>query len=213
MNTDLDEEIKKLSKILIAEKKEADLAVRGEKFGLILRLLGSGTVLTLAILAPASARTLSKIDFWKKYSDWDEWKVFNNNYLKFTLKKLEKQKLVEIKINGDKGIVVLTENGKKKVLENAVSEMTINKPAHWDHKWRIVLYDINYDKKGLRNHFQKILKNAGFYQLQESVYIHAYPCEREIEFMRNFLGLAGEVRLVIAETIENDHQFRDYFAV
>lgn len=200
-------DIKTLCEILLKEKENFILTERGVKMDFVLKLLGAGTMLSLLV----QGTTRMTRSFHLLSEDKNEWKVFNDQYLSNIIKYLEKKKLVEIRIKGSKGVVVLTENGKEKILEMAVDEMVISKPARWDGKWRIVLYDINFDRKGLRDRFQKILKNAGFYQMQESVYVHAYPCEKEIEFMRNYLGLAGEVQLIIASSIENDKQYKDYF--
>ena len=114
---------------------------------------------------------------------------------------------------GDYQTVKITEKGKTKVLQFAIESVKIDPPSKWDHKWWLVFYDIKSSKKSIRDRFQRILRSAGFYPLQESVYIHAYPCETQVEFLRSFLGINGEVRLILAERIENDEQFRKYFGV
>lgn len=203
--------LEKLAKILFEEQEKAGLNWHGEKLRRILLLLAGGAALATVITMPGTALLFK--DFFKDDSDWQEWKKFNQGYLRKTLKKLEKQKLIEIEENGNKAVVRLTENGRKKVLEANLGRLKIEKPARWDGKWRLIFYDILDGKRETRDKFRKILKSMDFYPLQESVYLHAFPCDQEVEFLRHYLGISGEVRLVLAEKIENDRLFRDFFGV
>lgn len=212
IDQDMDEDqIKKIATILLQERKQKSLDERNEKLKQILLLLAGGTALLTVLVAPQMA-VLFK-DFVKSDSSWKEWKMFNTTYLRRTLRKLEKQKLIEISEENGVGKVVLTENGRKKTLEMSVENMFIRKPGRWDGKWRMVFYDVTREQNRTRDKFRSYLKAGGFYCWQKSVYIHAYPCEKEIEFLRSYLGISSDVRLVIAEEIENDQQFRDYFGV
>ena len=119
------------------------------------------------------------------------------------------------RVNSESGSrIELTEKGKRLAEQLAqTEELRPKKQKKWDRKWRLVFYDIFDQKKITRDRFRRILKGAGFYPLQKSVYLHAYPCEPEIDFLKNFLGIGAEVRIVIAEKIENDDKFRDYFGL
>jgi DNA-binding transcriptional regulator PaaX len=99
------------------------------------------------------------------------------------------------------------------VLKFALESLRISKPDRWDGKWRMVFYDVADLQKGTRERLRGYLRAAGFYPLQKSVYLHAYPCEREIEFLKYYLGISSGVRVVIADKIENDAEFRAYFGV
>lgn len=202
---------KQLITTLQAEKTSEDLAERGEKLQRILLLLAGGTALATCLIAPGTARLFR--GFFRDDSDWREWKMFNEKYLSNTIRKLEKQKVIEIETEGKIGRVKLTEKGRSKVLEMGLESLTISKPARWDGKWRFVFYDVLDRQDTQRKRLRDYLKAGGFYQFQESVYLHAYPCEKEVEFLRQFLGLGGQVRLVTADRIENDQQFRDFFGV
>lgn len=204
-------ELETLAKILLEEQKQADLNWRGEKLRRILLLLAGGVGLAVVFAMPGTARLFKY--FVEDDSDWKEWKKFNLGYLRRTLKKLEKQKIIEIEERGGKAIVKLTENGRKKVLEANLDRLKIDKPPRWDGKWRLIFYDVLDGKKETRDKFRKILRSLNFYPLQESVYLHAFPCDKEVEFLRHYLGIAGEARLVLAEKIENDQLFRDYFGI
>jgi DNA-binding transcriptional regulator PaaX len=114
---------------------------------------------------------------------------------------------------GDEGVVRLTEAGRTKVLKFSLESLRISRPERWDGRWTLVFYDVVHGKKEVRDRLRRYLLAAGFYPLQESVYLHAYPCAREVDFLRHFLGVAGEVRIIFADKIEDDQVFRDYFGV
>lgn len=204
-------DLESLAKILLNEQEQAGLNWRGEKLRRILLLLAGGVSLTMVLAMPGTALLFK--GFAKDDENWKEWKKFNSGYLNRTLKKLEKQKLIEVEEKDNRATVILTEAGQKKVLEANLDHLKIDKPPHWDHKWRLIFYDILDGKRETRDKFRKILKSLGFYQLQESVYLHAFPCDKEVEFLRHYLGISGEVRSVLVEEIENDQLFRDYFGI
>jgi hypothetical protein len=197
--------------LLLAQKTEAGEEERNEKIKRVLLLLAGGVTLATVLVMPGTVRLFK--DFFKPKSDWDEWKMFNESYLRRTIRRLQQQKVVTVEDHGDYGEVKLTENGQKRVLRMGLESLKISKPGRWDGKWRMVFYDVFDGKKSVRERFRGYLRGAGFYPLQKSVYLHAYPCEREIEFLKHFLGISGEVRVVIAEKIENDQEFRNYFGV
>lgn len=201
----------KLAELLLKERRESKISDRNEKIKQVLLLLAKGTALASTIALPGTGRLFK--DVFRDQSEWDEWKMFNINYLRRTIRRLEKEKVVEIVQNNDVGIVKITDKGKQKILQFGIENVTISKPEKWDGKWRLVLYDIFSKKKSVRDRLQKYLKSGGFYPLQESVYLHAYPCEKEVEFLRYYLGLEGEVRLILTDSIENDEQFRSFYGV
>lgn len=204
-------ELETLARVLLEEQAQAGLNWRGEKLQRILLLLASGVGITMVLAMPGTALLFK--DFIKTDPYWEEWKKFNSGYLRRTLKALEKQKFIEVEEKDGQAIVKLSEKGQKRVLEANLNRLKIDKPLKWDGKWRLIFYDILDGKRDTRDKFRKILKSLNFYPLQESVYLHAFPCEKEVEFLRHYLGIAGEVRLIVAEKIENDKLFRDYFGL
>lgn len=206
-------QLEELAKILLEEQEQKGLNWHGEKLRRILLLLAGGAGLAMVLAMPGTARLFKNFTPDNRDNSWKEWKKFNTRYLRRALKKLEEQKLIEVEEKDGRAVVKLTQNGQKKVLEANLDRLTIEPPAHWDGKWRLIFYDILNGKRETRDRFRKILKSLNFYPLQESVYLFPFPCGKEVEFLRNYLGIAGEVRLVLAETIENDRLFRDYFGI
>lgn len=191
--------------------------VENPKVRAVILLLGAGAILAGAILIPTlpmAAKPL--IDFYKKkerQKDLKVWNRFNQPRLKQVLKRLQDQKEVEIFEKEGETVVRLTEKGKHKFLKYQLEEMIIEKPATWDGRWRVIIYDINKNKKTLSEVFRRMLKKLEFFRLQKSVYLTPYPCSKEIEFLKNYYGLSGEVLYLEVERLENEKAYKEYFAL
>ena len=134
---------------------------------------------------------------------------YNPYYVKRTLKRLKRQGLIEQQGK----IYLLTNRGKRWLLKYTLEDLAIPIPRGWDGKWRLVIYDVARHKAALRNIFRTTLRRLGFYNVQESVWLHPYPCEKEISFLRDYCGMVGDVIYVIAHKIENDGTYREHFGL
>lgn len=144
----------------------------------------------------------------KKFRKYPKRKVANTFY------RLKQEGLIEIKRTGKQFYINLTEHGKKKAGRFQIDALRIKRPKKWDGKYRLVIFDISQLKKFLREVFRGKLKELGFYQLQKSVWVHAFDCEAEIELLKDFFGLnEKELRLIIAEKITNDKELRKFFKI
>lgn len=141
-----------------------------------------------------------------------EWKEVERQSLRRAIKRLYEAKLIDEKQNSDGTItIVLSENGKRKVLTYDLEKMEIKKPKQWDRKWRVVLFDIPDSRKKLREILRLHLKNLGFYEFQESVFVHPYDCKDEIDYLIEFYGIREFVRFMIAESIDNELHLKNHF--
>jgi DNA-binding PadR family transcriptional regulator len=179
----------------------------------ILMLVGAGAFLALSAAAPNLPKALKP--FLREFDedDYEVWKRFNIHYLKRTIQRLEKQKLVEIGEENGKQIVKITSQGKKKILRYALDGIEIKKPKIWDGKWRLVSFDLPEKMHARRKIFVQTLRSWGFYPLHKSVYLHAYPCLKEVDFLREYFGAGGYVRIFMVTEIENDKLFREHFGL
>ncbi len=177
----------------------------------VLKLVGAGFFLAASLTAPNLPLLLKY--FRKNNNEYEVWKQFNISYLKRTLRRLEKQKMIEIKDKNGKQSIEISNKGKKKILEFALDELIIEKPKFWDKKWRLLSYDIPTELKKEREILREYLLAWKFYPLHESVFLHAYPCEKEIEFLREYIGVGEYVRIFIVWRIENDKPYKDFFNV
>lgn len=126
--------------------------------------------------------------------------------------RLKKEGCIEIEKRGKQFYVSLTKKGKVKAGWLQIDSLEIKRPKEWDGKWRLVIFDISQLKKFFRELFRGKLKQLGFYQLQKSVWVHAFDCRDEIEVLKEFFGLTEkEVRLVVCEDIGGDDKLKEFF--
>lgn len=206
-----DEQIKYIALTLARQIDDEDFKKKYAKAATVLKLVGAGAFLAASIAMPNLPRALKP--FLKNENEFEVWKRFNIPYLKRTLIRLEKQKLVNTKTEGNTQIVELTSSGRKKVLRFALDEIEIKKPKFWNGKWWMVSYDIPNHSKLLRRIFRDYLLAWGFYPIHESVFLHAYPCNNEVLFLKEYLGIGEYVRMVEVARIENDKLFKEFFGI
>lgn len=176
----------------------------GETQRKILLLLFGGIALGLSGSPKRYFQILKAID--------KEWKEINKQSLKRAIKKLYESKLIAEKYNPDGTItIVLTDKGRQKVLTYNIDEMEIKKPKQWDGKWRIVLFDIPNKIRKTRDTIRSHLKNLGFYEFQESVFVHPYDCKNEIDYLIEFYDIRRFVRFIIAESLDNELHLKKHF--
>ena len=194
--------------------RQIDREAFDEKYAtakIILKLVGAGVFLAASIAMPNLPRALKP--FLANEDDYEAWRRFNIPYLKRTLRRLEKQKLVDTGEEGGVKVVKITNAGKRKILKFAIDELKIEKPKIWDRTWWIVSYDIPKNQENARKVFREYLKLWEFYPFHESLFLHAYPCEKQVEFLREYLGIGEYVRIMHVSKIENDKLFREFFDI
>ncbi len=129
-------------------------------------------------------------------------KRFSKRQIYNSLWKLKQNSLVSIKEQKGKTIVELTKNGKHKVLKYKLDDLIIQKSKKWDHKWRLVIFDVPEKFRISRIYFAAKLKSLGFLALQKSVWVYPYACENEIDFLKEIFEIREYVRLVTAVSVE-----------
>lgn len=208
-----EEKIIQLAQLLEKQMRNEEMHEKYATVKRILSLLGAGTVLSLSLISPTALVLAKPFLDEKRRRDNNEWKQFNQRYLRATIARLRKEKLVKIEERDGEQKVILAKHGKQRILKYSLDSLTIEKPKRWDSRWRLVVYDVPKQKKHLRDLFRETLKNLGFYQLQESVWIYPYPCEPQITFLREYYGVGNEVVYVVATTLEDDSPYRTYFGL
>ncbi|MFH1170039.1 MAG: CRISPR-associated endonuclease Cas2 [Candidatus Vogelbacteria bacterium] len=134
-----------------------------------------------------------------------EWRFIERRYLFQLIREFKRDRLVEYResFNGETKII-LTEQGKKVVLFFDLDKIKIQKPSVWDGKWRIVMFDIPEKKRNARDALRDKLKELGFQEVQRSVFIHPFPCNKEISFIVEVFEIRNCVRLAEVDKISNE---------
>lgn len=134
-----------------------------------------------------------------------EWRKINRQSLYEAVRKLYQSKLIDYKENNDGTVtLVLTENGRNKILRYNLDKIEIKKPAKWDKLWRMVIFDIPERLKEGRNALAGKLKELGFYPLQKSVFIYPYECRNEVDFVVEVFDLRPYVRFIVVKETDID---------
>lgn len=171
----------------------------------VLILLGAGVFLAASVIMPGLPLAFKPWLDYQKEKKRKEWEKFNLWRLRQVIKRLEKQKMVEIK-NGE---VTITNRGRQKVLKYNLEEMELKRET--DGKWRLIIYDIANLKTSQRELFRSILKRLQFLRLQKSVYLTPFVCDDEIEYLRQTFNIGKEVMVLKVSGIENEEAYRNYF--
>ena len=183
-----------------------------ERYGELAKNILLGLMMTGAIAVAATSpyflvNMLKQISRNRKYLA----KEFEKRKIKNAFNKLKENRLIILEEDNGKFTVELTEQGKRKVKELQIDDLTIEKPKVWDKKWRIVIFDIpNKNTRG-RNALRDKIRKLKFYLLQKSVWVHPYPCEKEIQFLAELFNIYPYVNIVVAESIDNDVKLKKYF--
>jgi hypothetical protein len=194
------------------QKRNSDSIKIDPKVKDVLLLIGAGSFLAASVLMPGLPLLAKPFLDKKREEERNQWKKYNNWRLKQVLKRLHEQKLVEILETKDGYTVKVTEKGRRRRLKYNLDELMLTNKK-WDKKWRIIVYDVDESKKPLRNVFQKVLRKLEFLQIQKSVYLTPYPCEDEIEYLRQIYGIGPEVVLLTIAGLENEQAYKEYFGL
>jgi|GEM_PF-3375326 len=153
--------------------------------------------------------SISRINWLIRTREEKENKKFNKLRLERTINSLKRKELIEVKNEQ----IELTNKGSFELLKVSLEQLTIIKPLVWDRLWRLVSYDIPKDIGWKRDELRNFLQNAGFCKINDSLYIHAYPCEKQIKYIKEILQLHEFMNFFTVKEIENDKMFKDYFSL
>ncbi len=143
-----------------------------------------------------------------------EWQNINRKTLQKSIRRLYQSQLVDFKENNNGMIsLVLTGQGRKRTLQYSLDNIKIKKPTHWDHLWRLVIFDIPEDKKKERDTLVAKLKQLGFYPMQQSVFIQPYECKNEIDFIIEVFNLRPYVRFFVVKETDIEIDLRSRFGL
>lgn len=194
-----------------------DIAERNQKIKLRKqhRKLGAvqKKILLLLFGGLALACTRSPQGQWKMAKElYAEWKEIKRQAAERAIEALYESRLLEAQHSADGTYtLILSEDGKKRVLTYKLHYMKIRPSATWDKKWRIVLYDVPEDERETRNALREHLTRLGFHKLQQSAGITPFECKDELEFIIELLDIRKYVRYIVAGHIDNEVYWKHVF--
>lgn len=131
------------------------------------------------------------------------------------LYELQKYKLINYRqLPSGEVRIELSKNGQKLIRQYNLDTMQIKKPAKWDGRWRIIIYDIPQYKRKASNAFREKLRSLGLFKLQKSVWISAYECLAELEFLCSVfdIDIDEHVHYFHTQEIPLEKEIRKHFS-
>lgn len=137
---------------------------------------------------------------------------FQESQVRDAFSYLRRKKLLYVEKGGKQIYIRLTPEGEKEAGKFQINKLQIDVPKRWDQKWRLIIFDIPEKTRVKREAFRGKLKEFGFYQLQKSIWVYPYPCEREIKLLREFFKLTSrQLRVLEVHKMEDDTFLKTFF--
>ncbi len=171
---------------------------RGELTKDVLRLIGAGVLVGTVVVAPNMAQLIDCFNTKGRAERKRIWHGIKDREGKGRVVSQEKE---------DTTYVRLTSQGRLKLDEDAIWELAIPEHVRWDHKWRMVMFDVPMRHGHARNAFREKLQDFGFRLYQNSVFIYPYECHEEVITVAKWYGIDKHVRYVVATEIHDMRRF------
>lgn len=113
----------------------------------------------------------------------------------------------------EKGKVRLTPKGEREWRRISATGYKLKKPAKWDGKWRMLIFDIPHHRRITRDRLRQTLAMLGFVHLQHSVWLYPYDCEETILLLKADFRIGQDLLYIVAEKLENDRMYRERFGL
>jgi DNA-binding transcriptional regulator PaaX len=188
-----------------AGKKRADRKGEGSDVSLskiILSILGVAGVIAVAFVAPNVVQLLDLGGRRRR---------FPRKQFKTALNRLEKKGVIRAMSDRTSWHYALTSEGKELLEKKKIDDISIAPPKEWDGKWRLVIFDVPEQHRKARNALRSTLQRLGFRYLNLSVWVHPFPCQRELSAVVEYFGVGEYVRYVTAESFDGAEALKPKF--
>lgn len=98
----------------------------------------------------------------------------------------------------------ITRQGRRRLKKANYDNLQIAIPEIWDGQWHIVLFDIPMERNLARRSFTEKMQHLGFKYLQQSVWVHPFPCRAEIEVVCETLDVSKYVTYIATNHIDHE---------
>lgn len=129
-------------------------------------------------------------------------------------RKLAIERLVDSEFIQERGERLEITQGGRSAFGEAISEtLILLETREWDHKWRIVSFDIPERYASLRDKVRRILKKAGFVKLQHSIWIFPHECGELVQLIKEESRLSQYILYGVLEKIEDEPRLKKLFGL
>ena len=161
-------------------------------------LLGASTLYIGGLLNPSRSTRILKT--------FQRFSAQELSQLRRVIRNLEKQRRISIVEKGEDAEISLTPLGRKEAMRVQIQDLTIPHSTQWDHKWRLVIFDVPEYLKVGRDALRNTLNRLGLYQVQKSVFLYPYPCENEIEAVARAFEFENYVHCFTVEAMKDSYR-------
>lgn len=108
---------------------------------------------------------------------------YNYSSIQTTIQRMEKAGLLRKEKREREIFLRLTDRGRLLWEEHSAGHSPAS--SHWDHRWRVVVFDVPEKRVNIRRYLRSFLKTIGFGKMQKSVWISPHDREERVrEFSR-----------------------------
>ncbi|MDO8565075.1 MAG: hypothetical protein Q7R67_00380 [bacterium] len=181
------------------EEKSRERGNRRHLQRLILEVIADVGMLSVALMAPNVAKAMHKLGMAPRKRQGE--------YVSSSASKLVKRGLLYY----DGKRYCMTSKGEDILRRWEFANFRLERPKKWDKKWRVIIFDIPERKRLIRDQIRDLFKTAGFYHLQDSVWVYPYDCEDILTLLKSEMGVGKNVLYLIVDELENDKHLRNFF--
>lgn len=172
---------------------------KGQIQKILLQSVKAVGFLSIALLAPNALAMMKKMGIIQHKRQ--------NEVVKSSARKLTEKGLLVYK----DGKYQLTKFGEQNLRIWELGDYKLQSAKKWDKKWRVIIFDIPEYKRKIRNQVRFILNSAGFYRLQDSVWVSPIDCEETIVLLKADFNIGKDLLYMIVDEIENDKHLLNHF--
>ncbi len=185
------------------EQRARSKIFRGALKTAILQVAATVGILSLAVVAPNTLKAIPRETLNL---------VFNRrkNSRNVTISRLVKEGFLTREHHRGTRVLRITSKGLR-YLEHERQKHALKRPGKWDRHWRIVAFDIGEKRRKTRDALRRELRSAGFFRLQDSMWVYPFPCEDFIALLKADLRVGKDILYVVAREIENDAFLQKHF--
>ena len=164
----------------------------------ILKLAVSGTALSVGIVVPNTLVALEKpLKKFLKHMDKREREREARRIISY----MKSQGLLRGEY--EYGLKI-SKKGQKRLAQLDFEHLIIPMQKSWDHTWRLVFYDIPEKNRRGREALTSKLRALGFFQLQQSVWVHPFPCRAIIEKVTTTFKIERFISYIESPHLDNE---------
>jgi len=139
-------------------------------------------------------------------------RMYTKRQMQNTLYYLNRKGCISVHSVEKEDTVSLTKKGRIQAEKYYITEDFVFPKSKWDGKWRIIIFDISSKRKTARDALRMTLRRVGCRQMQKSVWVYPFACNREIVFIRKAFRVSKkELRIITAVDVEDEGVLRTAF--